>query len=99
VGVVDLDAVVQPVRVPVVHVDQEVRLITNPHLKPLAQQLEKEIVVLIQTRPEVAEINSNLLLHSGKRGAEEKVGSWTGRQPAGIQGLTVLVREPLLKFA
>ena len=63
VGVEYLDAVVQAVRVPVVHVDQEVRLITDPHLKPLAQQLEEEIVVLVQPRPEVAEINSNLPLH------------------------------------
>jgi tetrahydromethanopterin S-methyltransferase subunit B len=54
---------VQAVRVPVVHVDQEVRLITDPHLKPLAQQLEEEIVVLVQPGPEVAEVDSNLPLH------------------------------------
>jgi hypothetical protein len=63
VGVEYLDAVVQAVRVPVVHVDQEVRLITDPHLKPLAQQLEEEVVVLIQPAPEVAEVDSNLPFH------------------------------------
>lgn len=63
VRVVDFDAVKMPVNMAVVAVNKKIGAIADCQLKPFAQEVEKEIVMLIQVFPEIAEIEPNPSLH------------------------------------
>jgi hypothetical protein len=63
VGVINFDAVLQPMRVAVVRVNKKIGLIADLNLKSLAEQVVKKIVVLVHVPPEIAEINANPSLH------------------------------------
>jgi hypothetical protein len=62
-GVVNFDAIEMPMNVPVIAVNQKIRAVTNDHLKPFPEQIEKEVIVLVQVSPEVAEIDPNPSFH------------------------------------
>jgi hypothetical protein len=63
VRVVDFDAVKMPVNMAVVAVNKKIGAVADCQLKPFAQQVEKEIVMLVQVFPEIAEIEPNPSLH------------------------------------
>jgi hypothetical protein len=63
VRVIDFNAVMQPMRVAVVRVDEKIGLIADPKLKSFAEQVVKKVVVFVQAPPEIAEIDADPSLH------------------------------------
>jgi hypothetical protein len=63
VGVIDFNAVLQPVRVAVICVNKEIGLIADLNIKSLAEQVVKKIVVFVHVPPVIAEIDANPSLH------------------------------------
>jgi hypothetical protein len=69
VGVINFDAVMQPMNMAVIRVNKKVRLIADTNIETLAEQVVKEVVVFVQAPPEIAEINANPSLHRESIGA------------------------------
>jgi len=63
VGIINFEAIKVPVNVAVVAVNQKIGTIADFQLKPLAQQVVKEVIMFVQVSPEIAEIDPNPSFH------------------------------------